>query len=125
MEDLELLKAILAVAVADGHLHRAEKGVLAGLAKRVGVGPVTFDAMLEAARTDKSFVADIDVRSTPNARRGLKLLVGTARIDGHISEEERSLIVDIALKLGITGEEFEKVYLEGIAQADTIRRKKA
>jgi tellurite resistance protein len=124
MEDIELLKAALAVAVADGQLLRSEMGVVEGLAKRIGLGPVSFEAMLEAARTDESFADHILIQSPEKARTTLELLVGLARIDGLISDEERSVIVRIATALGITGDAFEQAYLAGIRRADEIRRRK-
>ncbi len=111
----------MAVAMADGELRRSEKGVLQGLAHRVGLGQVTFDAMLERAAHDKTFGDDLSL-PPPKAHTALKLLVATARIDGHISEEERAVIVHIAGRLGITGEDFERTYLEGIGDADAVRR---
>jgi tellurite resistance protein len=124
MEDTELLKAALAVAVADGQLQRSEMGVVEGLARRVGLGQVSFEAMIEAARTDESFADNIFIRSKEKARTTLELLVGLARIDGIISDEERKVIVRIATSLGITGDAFEQAYLAGIKRADEIRRRK-
>lgn len=122
MEDLELLKAIMAVAAADGKLLRAEMGVARGLAERIGVGTVSFEAMLDTARQDESFADNILIRSKAKARSALELLVGLARIDGRISEEERAVIVRVAMTLGITGDDFERIYLAGIARADELRR---
>jgi tellurite resistance protein len=124
MEDIELLKAALAVAVADQQLRRSEMGVVEGLARRVGLGEVSFEAMLDAARTDESFADNILIQSREKARSALELLVGLARIDGVISEEERKVIVRIATAMGITGDEFEQAYLAGIHRADEIRRRK-
>ncbi len=122
MEDLELLKATMAVAVADGQLLPAEMGVVQGLAERIVVGTVSFEAMLDTARQDKSFADNILIQSKAKARSALELLVGLARIDGLISDEERAVIVRVATSLGITGDEFERIYLAGIARADKLRR---
>jgi tellurite resistance protein len=124
MEDIELLKAALAVAAADRQLRRSEMGVVEGLAKRIGLGQVSYEAMVEAAQTDDSFADNILIQSKPKARQALELLVGLARIDGIICDEERELIVRIATSLGITGDEFEQAYLAGIQRADEIRRRK-
>jgi len=99
-------------------------GVVEGLAKRIGLGPVSFEAMIEAAQTDEAFADSILIRSREKARTTLELLVGLARIDGLISDEERSVIVRIATSLGITGDAFEQAYLAGIKRADEIRRRK-
>ncbi len=122
MEDIELLKATMSVAVADGQLLRSEMGVVEGLAKRIGLGPVSYEAMLEAARKDPSFADNILIQSREKARAAVRLLVGLARIDGIISDEERKVILQIARSLGITGDEFEQIYFAGLKQADEIRR---
>ena len=122
MEDVDLLKAALAVAVADGELRRSEMGVVKGLAARVGVGRVSFDAMLAQAERDDSIADNILIQSEDRARTALELLVAQARIDGEISEEERKVLARIACSLGITGDEFQAVCQAGIARADRIRK---
>jgi tellurite resistance protein len=122
LEDIELLKAALAVAVADGELRRSELGVVKGLAARLGVGKVSFDAMCEAAERDDSIADNILIRSKEAARQALELLVGQARIDGEISQEECSVLVRIAASLGISGDDFQTVYQAGIRRADKIRK---
>ena len=122
MEELDLLKAALAVAVADGELRRSEMGVVEGLAARVGVGRASFDAMLAAAEDDDTIADNILIRSKERARTALELLVAQARIDGEISEEERNVLVRIASSLDITGDEFQAAYQAGIKRADRIRK---
>ena len=122
IEDLELLKAALALAMADGELRRSEKGVVEGLAERIGIGRVSFEAMLEAAEKDDSIADNILLRSKEKAHSAFELLVAQARIDGEISDDERSLLVRIATSLGITGTDFETVYLAGVKRADRIRK---
>ncbi len=121
IEQVELFKAALAIAVADGEVRRSERGVLEGLALRVGVGRASFDAMLEAARQDEAFADNILIQSKKDARKALELLVAQARIDGEISESERNLLVRIASRLELTGDEFQSIYQAGIARADEIR----
>ena len=121
MQDLELLKAAIAVAVADGKVMRSEMGVLRGLANRCGVGQTSFDAMLEVAATDKSLADNVVLRSGDSARKALQLLVAQARIDGEISPEEREVLVTVAGACGLTGPVFQEVYEAGIKQADRIR----
>jgi tellurite resistance protein len=121
MEDVDLLKAALAVAMADGDLRRSEIGVIKGLAARVGVGRVSFDAMLGEAEIDDSIADNILIRSPERARTALELLVAQARIDGEISDEEREVLVRIACSLRITGDDFQAIYQAGIKRADRIR----
>jgi tellurite resistance protein len=119
-EDVELLKATIAVAVADGELRRSELGVVEGLARRAGVGQASFDAMLKAAQSDATFAQNI-VLAPARARQAIVLLVAQARIDGRISPEERRVIVRIAMCLGIGGDDFRKAYDQGLKQADSLR----
>ena len=122
MDDLELLKAALAVAVADGEIRRSQKGVVEGLAQRVGVGRASLQAMTEAAECDDSFADNILIGSAEKAHAAFELLVAEAEIDGEICDEERSVLVRIAGRLGITGDAFQAAYASGIEQADRIRK---
>ena len=74
MGDLELLKAALAVAVADGEIRRSQKGVVEGLAQRVGVGRASLQAMTEAAEHDDSIADNILIGSPDKARAAFELL---------------------------------------------------
>ncbi len=122
MEQLELLRAVLAVAAADGDIRRSELGVAKGLAERIGVGRTSFDAMLGEAEAGADLTDNIVMHSPESARTALTLLVAQARIDGEISSEERELIVRIACSLGVTDDDFQKVYQAGIERADTLRK---
>ncbi len=124
LEKLELLKAALAVAAADGKLMRSEKGVVEGLAARVGVGRASLDAMMASAERGESLAYDIVMQSEQSARTALELLVAEARIDGEITRKERSLLAWIGTRLGIKGDEFHSIYKAGIARADRIRKRR-
>ena len=122
MDDLALLRGAIAVALADGELRRSEMGVLKGLAMRAGVGQMSFDAMLEAAKEGADLAGNVAMMSPDAARTALELLVAQARIDGEISSEEREVIVRIAMDLGILGEEFQTIYTKGVGRADALRK---
>jgi tellurite resistance protein len=122
-ERLELLKAALEVAAADGAWRRAEMGVREGLAARVGVGRASLEAMIEAAGRGEALGIDLVLRSRENAEKALELLVAQARIDGEIVEPERALLVRIGRRLGIEGDAFQTIYRAGMARADRIRRR--
>ena len=125
IEKLELLKAVLAVAAADGNLKRSEMAVAEGLAARVGVGQASFDAMVNAAQRGDTSAASIVMQSNESACKALELLVGEARIDGEIHEAERELLVRIAGRLKITGDSFQAIYKAGIDRADRIRKRRS
>lgn len=121
-EKLELLKAALALAVADKTITRSERGVIEGLAAKVGVGEASLAAMSAAADRDETYADNILMTSPDSARTALELLVAQARIDGAISNEERELLVRLASGLNITGDAFQAIYQAGIARADAVRR---
>ncbi len=121
MDDREILRAAMAVALADGELRRAEKGVLKGLARKAGIGETAFAAMLEEAQEKGADADHLMFLKPDTARTGLELLVALARIDGEIAPEERDVLVRIALDLRIAMDEFDTIYKRGIARADTIR----
>lgn len=122
-EQAELLKAVLALAAADGKITRSERGVYEALARRIGVGTVSLNAMVERACREPSAREELFGVGMSDPEHALELLVATARIDGEISEEERELLVHIASALGIEIDRFADVYKSGIARADTLRKR--
>ena len=125
MEQLELLKAAIAIAVADGKIKRSEMGVVEGLALKAGVGKATIDAMMEAASRDETFADEVMIMDRDKAKVAVRLLVAQAKIDGEISSEEREVIIRIADSLNISGDEFHAAYEAGIKRADEVRAKRS
>ncbi len=122
LEKLELLRAAVAVAAADGEIVGCERGVLEGLAARVGVGRASFEEMLSAAVRGEKREPGLLIRSPEQARLALELLVAQARLDGDITSEERELLFHLATRLGIEGDDFQAVYQAGLARADRLRQ---
>ena len=122
-DDLEVLKAVLVVAAADGQILGSEKGVFRNLARRIGVDDATMDTLIHRAQADPRMKDELFQGKVRDAHKAMQLLVATARIDGDISEEERHLLVDISSKLGIGVAEFGRLYQAGIATADAVRGK--
>jgi len=125
MEDLELLRAALSLALADGDLRRSERGVIEGLARRVGVGRVSFDAMLAEAESNKSIPDNILIHNPAKAAQAFEVLVAQARLDGEISSHEREVLVRIAAALRIAADDFTNLYEAGIRRADALRKRRA
>lgn len=124
-EHLELLRALLAVAIADGTISRGEKGVVQKLAARAGVDAASLDEMMEEARSGPVLESRMFRPVLEDPATAMRLLVATAQIDGEISEEERTVLVDISLKLGVPPGRFGEVFAEGVALADQLRKDKA
>lgn len=122
-EDPEVLKAVLAVAAADGTILRSERGVFQQLARRVGLDEASLQQVTRQAGDKRQLRDELFKTRLSDPKRAMRLLVATARIDGEISWEERELLVDISTKLGIGTDEFTQVYQEGIAAADELRKR--
>lgn len=122
MEQLDLLKAIMAIAVADGEVRRSELGVARGLAERLGIGEASFEAMLEEAQTHDAIADNMFISDQAKAHTAFELLVAQARIDGEISHEERALLVRIAKTLNIDDADFPVIYQAGLSRADRLRK---
>lgn len=124
MDDVELLRAALALAAADGKISRSELGVVEGLAHRAGIGKASLDAMIAQAGKNSDIVDHLLLRDPAKARKAFELLVAQARIDGEISSEERKLLVRLGSTLKISDDDFQKAYQAGIARADALRAKR-
>ena len=122
-EELEVLKAVLSVAAADGKIARSERGVFKNLARRIGVDEITLQHMIDQASYDPQARNHLFRQQVGDPERAMRLLVATARLDGDISQEERELLVDISTKLGIGPDAFSRVYQAGIAAADATRKR--
>ena len=118
----EVLRAVLAVAAADGKFTHSEKGIFETLAERVGVSAMGVWRMKTELRSEDAR-KNLLKKQVPNPEAALKLLVATARIDGEISPEERTLLDTCAKNLGISDQDFARIYAEGIRTADALRRK--
>ena len=55
----------------------------------------------------------------------MQLLVAAAHIDGHISEKERSLLVDISFVLGVPADRFNSIFEAGLAASKKVKRGRA
>jgi tellurite resistance protein len=117
-----MLRAVVVMALADGEISPGEKGLLKGLADRVGIGQASLDAVIDRARNEPSMRDDLFHRGVENAETALELLVGAARLDGEITDEERELLVHLMARLNVPTERFSEIYRRGIERADGLRR---
>ena len=124
-EQLELLKATLVLAAADGEIRHSERGLYERLARRIGVGQASLDAMIDQAHDTHEALEEICSTAIADPQRAFKLLVAAARLDGEISEEEREVLVLMVPKLKLPPEQFTELYEEGLALADDLRKRNA
>ncbi|MHC5110765.1 MAG: tellurite resistance TerB family protein [Planctomycetota bacterium] len=129
IKERELLKAAVAMAVADGKLCRSEMGVVEGLAAKCGVGRRSLDVMIARAAKGDNTVDRLVFRTKDAAHEAFELLVAQAHIDGEVSREEEDILARVANRLGITGDrfgirgdEFRSLFQRGVNRANAIRR---
>jgi hypothetical protein len=64
------------------------------------------------------------IRDRERAKTALELLIAQARLGGNVTDQERGLLVSIADRLAIKGDDFAAVYKAGILRADEIRKRR-
>ncbi len=123
-ETLELLKAALAMAVVDGKISGHERALLKALAAKAGVGDASLTAMIDLAGNEPARHDDLFASAIKEPEKAMQLLVASANLDGHISDEERNLLVDISFALGISSQRFGEIFQSGMAAAKRVVRSK-
>jgi tellurite resistance protein len=124
-EQMETLRGVLAVAVADGRISPAEKGVIRGLARKAGVSQVWLNEMIEKAEQGATVESSTFRPLLKDPANAMILLVGTAAIDGQVSDEERGVLVDISIKIGLAPGQFGEVLEKGMAIAQRLRQQRS
>ena len=124
VEQVELLKALIGLAAADGKIASSERGLLVRFAAKVGIGSASLEAMIERALADPSVRDDLFHRTMSNPQLALEMLVATARLDGNISDSERELLIHVRGLLNISMDDFAQIYERGIQKADSLRNAK-
>jgi len=121
-DSLELLKAVIALAAADGSVTKTEQAVIKALAQKAGVAGASLDAMIERAAVDGAARQQLFEQAVRKPERAMELLVAAANIDGHVSEPERHLLVDISCTLGVPARRFKEIFQSGMAASDRVKR---
>lgn len=123
-ESLELLQAALAMAVVDGKISGHERALLKALAGKAGVGDASLNAMIDLAKKEPAKHDELFATAIKEPEKAMQLLVASANLDGHISEEERNMLVDISIALGISANRFGEIFQAGMASAKRVVRSK-
>ncbi len=123
-ENLELLKASLAMAVVDGKITGHERALIKALATKAGVGEASLNAMIDLAQNQPAQHDELFASAIKEPEKAMQLLVASATLDGHISEEERNMLVDVSIALGIPAAKFSEIFQAGMASAKRVVRSK-
>jgi ubiquitin-protein ligase/tellurite resistance protein len=122
-DEVELLKALVVLAAADGVIHRRERALLDRLAKRVGVSATSLDAAIEKAMQDPTRHKHLFRKVVSRPVPAMELLVAAAQIDGRIDEAEKQVLASCMKKLEIPHEQLSEICKRGIARAKALRKK--
>ena len=118
MEQVEILRAACCIAAADGEISDAERGFIARLATKAGVGRASREAMIEQGLTSPKFVESQFRFLLSNADRAIKVLMIVASADGAIGEAEEALVRNFAARLSIDEGRLEQLLRAGQDAAD-------
>ena len=109
IQRLDILRAACCVAGIDGNANEAQAAVLKRLAREVGVGKASLDAMIERAEADKTFheeqfkVLEFEPKTT------MATLLQVALADGNLSDSEANVLRILAGRLHIESTMFEQL----------------
>ena len=112
IQRLDILRAACCVAGIDGSANEAQAVVLKRLAREVGVGKASLNAMIERAETDNTFheeqfkVLEFEPKTT------MATLLEVALADGELSASEADVLRILAGRLKIDSAMFEQLLSE-------------
>lgn len=118
-----LMKAVLAMALADGAIADDERALIRKVQARLGVGDEQLRKVIAEFRQAKSPDALLP-RQSEDRHQAMLLMVVTAAIDGQIDTREQALLDKVAGRLGFDHAEFQDIFDEGVATANRLRAKK-
>ena len=118
MVKVQVLRAACCVAGADGLNEPAERRIIDMLAKEVGVGEASIEAMLERAATEEDYVQDQFRVLKAEPKEAMRLLFSVALSDKQLEDKEVEVLRHLAQKLDVADEEFERLLAEAREIAD-------
>lgn len=107
--EVELVRAACCVAGLDEKVCENERPILQKLARGVGVGQASLEAMIDRARNDQEFYREQFRILKPEADRAIRILLQVAMADGEITQEERIILHHFAERLEIDDEKFDRL----------------
>jgi tellurite resistance protein len=109
MSKVEMLRAACCVAGLDGRVGNRERALLERIAREVGAGQASLEAMIHRAKTDSRFYEELFNGLTANAEPTIRLLLMVAAADRVISADERIIIGLFAQRLGMSHERYNQL----------------
>ncbi|MFW6059198.1 MAG: hypothetical protein ACODAQ_03400 [Phycisphaeraceae bacterium] len=108
--EVEILRAACCIAALDNEVCEKEQAILEKLRDRLGVGRVSFQAMLDRARSDHNFYEEQFKIAQVDADHAIKTLTVLAMADHQITLNERVVLQHFAATLGMDQQRFDQIY---------------
>lgn len=110
INEVEILRAACCIAALDRAVCEKEHAVLDALRKRIGVGRVSFEAMLDRARHDRDYYQEQFQIAMVDPDLAMRTLFQVAVANHRITLEERVILQHFAEeKLGMARDRFERL----------------
>lgn len=116
-EKLEILRAAVCIVGVDGKIDDQELQLVEKLAKEIGVGRASREAMIDRAIDDPDFHKQMFRVLKTETDQTMLTMFHAAMVDGELEDSEIEVLKHFAAKLDVSDETFEK--LVGKAQAMT------
>lgn len=108
--EVEILRAACCIAAMDEEVCERERPILEKLRERLGVGQVSFQAMLDRAHSDHNFYEEQFKIARVDPDHAIKTLLLLAAADHQITLNERVVLQHFAEKLGMPQDRFDQIY---------------
>ena len=114
MEKVEILRACCCVTGAGGQTTEQERAMLEKMAKEVGVGKASLEAMIHRGESDPDFCQEQFRVLKSDPFQTMTVLVNAALTDGKLTDEETAILRRLSGNLGMTEEEFRDVLTKAL-----------
>ena len=112
MVKVQVLRAACCVAGADGLTEPAERAIVEKLAKEVGVGDASIQAMLERATTEPDYVKDQFRVLKAEPENTMRLLISVAASDQQLEDAELAVLRQLGDQLGMESTKLDQLIEE-------------
>lgn len=109
MEKVEVLRACCCVTGAGGTTTPEERVLLDRLARQIGVGKASLEAMIARGETDSDFFREQFRVLKSDPEQTMTILIEAAMSDGQVSPDEQQILSEFSAKLGLPTEDFQSL----------------
>lgn len=108
-QEVELLRAAICVACANGEANEVEQRLIDRLADNVGVGDASMQAMMDRAKRDPDFYQQQFQILKSDPKDSIVSLVNVAMADGDVDDQEIRVLRGLAGQLNIPDDTFDEL----------------